>query len=119
MTYTQTNILDLIAEGERLKQEGLDRAVDHADRDIPDWKVRCWSLFLEWLDSKPVGWRFKVEDFRLHVEAQGKIEAPPSKRAYGFISVKGVRAGLIVNKGTVKVNNPNAHRANAGLWEKI
>jgi hypothetical protein len=119
MTYTQTNILDLIAEGERLKQEGLDRAVDHADRDIPDWKVRCWSLFLEWLDSKPVGFTFKVEQFRMHVEAQGKLEGPPSKRAYGLVAVKARNAGLIISMGTAKVNNPTAHRCNAGLWEKI
>lgn len=116
---SQLSILDLIAEGQQKAQEGLQAAVSHADKVIPKWKVRCWELFLEWLDRKPVGFRFKVEDFRLYCEAQGKLELPPSNRAYGLVSVRASRAGLIVSVGTAKVNNPTAHRCNAGLWEKI
>jgi hypothetical protein len=118
MTYIQTNIMDLIAEGERLKEEGLQRALDHAERVVPEWKERCWSLFLEWLDRMPTGHRFLLEEFRLNVEAQNKIERPPSNRAYGFLSVKAAKAKLIFQCGTGKVLNPLAHKANAARWEK-
>lgn len=116
---SQLSILDLIAEGQQKAHEGLARAVDHADRETPGWKERCWTLFLEWLDRMPAGFRFKVEDFRLYVEAQGKLEQPPSLRAFGLVSIRALKAGLIVSRGTVKVNNPKARRANVGLWEKI
>lgn len=114
----QLSLLDAIAEGERLRDEGLERAVTHADKVVPEWKDKCWSLFLEWLDRMPAGHRFLLEEFRLHCEAQGKIEQPPSNRAFGFLSVKAARAKLIFQCGTGKVNNPNAHRCNAGRWEK-
>lgn len=115
----QLSILDLIAEGQQKAQEGLARAVDHADREVPGWKERCWTLFLEWLDRMPAGHRFLLEEFRLHIEAQGKLENPPSKRAYGFVSVKAAKAKLIFQCGTGRVTNPQAHRANSARWEKI
>lgn len=115
----QLSILDAIQEGQQRAESGLLKAVDHADRETPGWADKCWLLFLEWLQRKPKGYRFLVEEFRLHLEAQNKIEVPPTKRAYGFLSRKAARENLIFQCGTGKVVNPDAHRANAARWEKI
>lgn len=46
-------------------------------------------------------------------------EYPPSNRAFGFVSVKAVRSGLIKQVGIKKVRNPIAHCANSALWQRI
>lgn len=113
---TQLSILDAIAEGELLAQEKMHAAVAAANRQHPEWKERCWKLFVEWVMNKPPGYHFMIEDFRLHVECQNKLEKPKSDRAFGFLSAKANREGLIEFAGIEKVKNPKAHRANASVW---
>lgn len=119
MTYIQTDILTLIAEGEALKEKGLQAAVDHANGNTPGWSDKIYSLFKEWLETKRSGYQFKTEDFRVWVELNDKIVTKASKRAYGFICPKAAKSGLIRSAGQTKVNNPTAHRCFASLWEKI
>lgn len=106
-------------EGEQLMQEGLQRAVDNANKKNDKWSDRSWELFKSWLHLKPAHFEFMMEDFRLHLERNGKIETPPSKRAYGFIPLKALREGLIERYGMGHVQNENAHMANATVWIKI
>lgn len=116
---TQLSILDAIAEGELLAQEKMHAAVAAANRQHPGWKERCWNLFKEWVMNKPPGYHFMIEDFRLHVEINKKLEMPKSNRAFGFLSVKGNKDGLIEFAGIEKVKNSKAHRANAAVWSVI
>lgn len=119
MTYIQTNIMDLIAEGERLKQEGLERAVDHAERVVPEWKEIAWDFFQKWLTRIPSGLKFKMEDFRTWAECHD-MPSPPSKRAIGFIPLKAVKEGLIKKCGLTSVTlNPKAHGCFCSQWQKL
>jgi hypothetical protein len=113
---TQLNILDAIAEGERLAAQKMQQAVYAADSANPGWQERCWKLFVEWIFRKPPGYHFMIEEFRLHVDAQKKLEKPNSDRAFGFLSRKGQKENLIQSAGTAQVKNPKAHRANANVW---
>lgn len=106
----------MIREGEELRDQGLNQAVSHAEVVDPGWKDRAWEQFVKWIQSKPTGYFFLIEDFRRICEKENLIEQPPSKRAFGFLSVKGAKAGLIRQNGTAKVKNSTAHRANAALW---
>jgi hypothetical protein len=115
----QTNLLEAIAEGERLKQLGLQKAVDHAETVDPGWKAKAWETFKQWVSEKPVGYRFMMEGFRLWATAQNTLSTPPSKRAFGFLPQKAAREGLIRQDGTAKVQNEKAHRANAAVWVRM
>lgn len=113
-----SNLFDL-KESRLRRDEGIARAVDHANRVDPDWNKRVWELFTEWLGRMPVGFRFMIEDFRLYLDAQKKIAKPPSLRAFGFIPGKAARLGMITKMGTAQVKNVNANCANAGVWIKV
>lgn len=114
----QLSILDAI-ESQNRADEGLQKAVDHAGQVHPEWKERCWGLFRSWLLTKHAGFTFMTEDFRLWVELNNKIEQPPSLRAFGFLSIKALREGLIKHNGTARTTNPKAHRTPANVWRVV
>lgn len=119
MNVQQLNIMDAIREGEILRDAGILQAQENADKKSPRWSEKVYELFTEWAVKKGSGHRFKTEDFRLSVELTGKVSKPPSRRAYGSIAVKAVKAGLIKKVGYAQVSNPLAHRANCVLWQVV
>lgn len=106
-------------EGQALATEGLNRAVTKADNDHPQWSDRCWNLFLRWLGKKQQGHHFLIEDFRIDVFLFRKIEEPQSNRAFGFISKRAVKEGLIVGAGTAKTKSKGSHSTPANVWRKL
>lgn len=104
--------------GEALRDEGLMRAVTHADKEIPKWSERVYEIFKKWLSEKPKGYSFLMESFRLHVEIHKLIEPPPNNRAYGIISRKALAQELVYQRNTGKTTNPKSHCANAALLVK-
>lgn len=113
MSYQQT-IFDAIREGELLRDQGLNQAVSHAVKVDPEWKEKVWSIFINWISGKPKGYFFLMEDFRRQTE--NELPAPPSLRAFGFVSIKAAKQGLVFQRGTAKVKNPRARCANAAVW---
>jgi hypothetical protein len=111
-------VLDIV-KGRENRDRGLRQAVDHADEVTPKWSERVWTIFKGWLLSKPAGYFFLIEDFRLWCDIHKKIETPPSKRSFGFLSVRAAKENLIYQKGTAKVKNPTARCANAAVWVKM
>lgn len=103
--------------GRKLRDEGIQRAVDHADRKEDNWSDTAYQYFKIYLDHKPVGFKFMIEDFREHVS--GVLTDPPHKRAFGSLAVRARKEGLIAHAGYRKVTNPTAHRANASVWSKL
>lgn len=100
--------------GEQLRDTGIQMAVDHAG---DNWKETTWNLFKEFLKDQKEP--FLIEEFRSFCAMKDNYQFPPSNRAYGFISVKAVKNGLIKQIGTKKVSNNKAHCANAALWVNI
>lgn len=108
--------LDLFHTGEMLAEEGLNRAVDKSEADHPGWKERTWELFKEFLSDQTGP--FMVEDFRSFLAMLPDYEFPNSSRAFGFISKRAVKEGLIEFAGHGKVRNVKAHAATAARWIK-
>lgn len=104
--------------GEQLARAGLSLAVDHADKTEPGWSDRCWQLFKVWLSRKPRYFEFMIEDFRSYLNKYDLIENPPSLRAFGMISKRGLKSGFIEHAGICKVKNRKAHATPANLWRK-
>lgn len=109
----------MIHEGIILRDEGLTRAVDHAERVDPGWKDKVWNLFERWIAKKPIGFKFLLEDFRTDVEKFSKLDSPPSKRAYGFIPAKAARLNLIQQVGTQKVKKQRCSYGKCCVLGKI
>lgn len=119
MAYQQSDILSAIADGERMKAEGMQRAIDHADavsEVTPQWSQRAFNTAVEYVRDHPAGFQFKTEDVRLWADIRNKIEQPPSDRAWGGVILKLAKQKLIYKVGHAVVTNPNAHRCFATLW---
>ena len=115
----QLNILDLIREGEVLKQNGLLRAIDHADKVSPQWSQKAFNIAVEYVKNElRSGQQFKSEDIRIWAYRWDKIEKPPHERAWGGVCISMARQGLIEKIGLASVVNPKAHGAIATLWRK-
>ncbi len=105
--------------GRELANIGLDLALETANAEHPEWKERCWRLFWHWLNQKKRPFRFLVEDFRQYVYQNDLLEKPRSERAFGFLSKRAVKEGLILYDGPAKVKNVKAHSANCSAWIKL
>ena len=109
MIQTQFNLT-----GSALRDQGITRAADHAERESPGWSDRALAMLRRYVAE--VGGRFQAEDVRAWAKAHG-LDDPPHKRAWGGVMVKARNKGLIRCIGTQQVDNREAHCANAGLWE--
>lgn len=108
-----------VLTGKELAENGLRVAVNNANREFPGWQERCWGLFLRWIKKRPAGGQFLMESFRNDCKEYSMIEEPNSLRAFGFVSKRAMKEGLIKQIGTAKVSNPKAHNANAALYVKV
>lgn len=117
--YTQGNLLDLIDEGERRKQTGMDKAVDHANAVVESWFEKTYQASLRFISFHPLCYRFMTEELRSWLLERNLVEAPPSDRAWGAITVRLRRDGYIRSNGFAQVTNPKAHRTPASVWQII
>lgn len=99
--------------GIKLKEEGMNKSRDNADRRIVNWSISAYNL-LKVFVNKRVG-TFKAEDIRKFATTMG-LEEPPSNRAWGSLIIKARNEDLIEMVGYSQVDNPKAHRANASVW---
>lgn len=120
MSYQQLNIIDAIREGEILRQQGMQTAIDHADAVTPQWSQQAFNVACEYVrENLRVGQTFKAEDIRIWAYLEDKIVKPPNERAWGGIAAKLAHHGLIEKAGSASVVNPKAHGAIATLWRKL
>lgn len=102
-----------IARAREQRDEGIRRAISHAETELPGWGDRAYRILLDYLRRYTPA-QFMVEDVRRW--AQEQIEDPPSLRSWGAVTLRAARAGLIVKIGYANVKDPNGHRGCATLW---
>lgn len=100
------------------RDEGIQRAVDSAERKDAGWKEKAYDAFKTWLSKWPKGFVFQIEDFRASSDVM-KLPPPPSHRAYGFIPIKARKEGLIKSNGMKATRSATAHRCFASEWQKV
>lgn len=108
------NQYQLNFEAEKARDIGIQRAVDHANKETPSWSDRAVELFLAYCQENK-GANFMTEDVRWYAEALGLPE-PPDKRAWGAIAVMAKRRGLIRSNGYAPQKAVNAHCAPKTVW---
>lgn len=112
----QSSLFDTSTDlGEVLKQRGITLALRNANEEHESWGERAFHFLKAFCKDHP---RFRAEEAREFAEHNG-LEVPKSKRAFGAIVLRAARAGIIKKVGLESVMNPNAHKANAAVWEVI
>lgn len=103
-------------QGELLRDEGIQRAVEHADAVEVDWSERAYR-WLERMRFRRPGFRFTTEQLRAF-SLFDDIPEPPDARAWGGIAVRAARAGLIEATGEFKkCMSPIGHRRDVRVWK--
>jgi hypothetical protein len=107
--YKQTDIFEAI----QARDEGMKKAVDHADDVKPGWSQKAYELLLKFLSEQHGP--FMAEDVRSFA-AMVDFPLPPSGRAWGAVIVRASKNGLIKRSGYAPVKNVRAHMTPATLW---
>jgi hypothetical protein len=109
-----TNEVFVPKTGAQNRDEGIKKAVDHAENNTPGWSITAYQFALSWLSNRSTP--FLGEDIRN--ASLGFVPDPPSKRAWGGILKSLAKNKMIVRIGYGQVKNPNANCANASLWTR-
>jgi len=118
--FDQPAIVFDMVEGKKLADVGLSLALETAEKKEKGWTLLCWQLFLVWLRRNVKrNEEFKIEDFRKHLYDYDLIEKPPSERAYGFLSKRGVKTGFIEFSRVGNCKNKKAHATPVNIWRKL
>lgn len=76
---------------------GMKRAADHADNDSPGWTERAYQALRSYVEGRLHSETFTIEQAR---EVAGLlVDEPPDGRAWGAVTQRAIRAGLIVRTG--------------------
>ena len=93
--------LDSDAVARVRRDDGMKRAVDHADRVSHAWSVLAYQTLIDYLNYRNntgTDAGFLAEDFTGYALAR-RVPKPPDNRAFGAIIQRAARAGLIVKAG--------------------
>lgn len=104
---------DLVDLARQLRDEGIERAAQHADRVHGSWADQAYAAFVLYAAANM---QFTTEDVRLHVESGGILPKPPDRRAWGSIATRAMRAGVVVRLGYVPGKDPSNHMGPRSLW---
>lgn len=97
-------------QGRALRDEGINRAAEHAERVEPDWKDIAYDAFCRIARQHQ---EFTTEQAR-HLSRV--VPDPPDKRAWGQVARRAVRAGIIEKAGYAVADDPKVHRNVVTLW---
>ena len=105
--------------GAQLRDDGITRAVEHADRVTDAWSNTAYWIALRFMaDRMRSGTRqFMIEEVREY--SKDILPEPPSRRAWGAIATRLVKEGKISRVGFRSVKNPRAHCAPCSVWEIV
>jgi hypothetical protein len=97
---------------QQLADDGMNRAVDHADQVEPGWSQRAYDMLEGYALSH---FEFMTEDCRVWAHGEG-LPTPPDGRAWGAVTLRAVKAGLIVCDRYRKTRIPPAHATPRPVW---
>ena len=98
--------------GEQLRDDGIARALAHADDVTPTWATVAAGYLALFARRKT---EFMAEDVRAHAESHG-FAVPPDCRAWGKVVREAARAGLIVRTGYAPNKDPKCHCSPKSVW---
>lgn len=98
-------------EARDARDAGIATAAAHADAVSERWTDRAYLALVEHAQRHPV---FTIEQLRAAV--CGKLEEPPSRRAWGSVARRAAAAGIIAPHGYAAAEDPDVHCNLVTLW---
>lgn len=99
----------------RAAQEGINRAVEHADETVPGWSEVAYE-FIRLHAMRNKGERMTGYEIVQAALAYG-VPKPPTDKAFGGPIQRAARCGVLRKVGTVADQNPERHGSPVTLWE--
>jgi hypothetical protein len=118
---SQLAIFDEVTTARNLRDEAIGRAIDHANVVEPKWAKRAWELFefycstLTAFSKSTSDEEFKTEHFVQYALGHG-LPKPPDNRAFGAITLKAVKSGLITRVRYEAKDDPKSHGQPISVW---
>jgi hypothetical protein len=113
--HPDTHTLDLFALGEAGRDEGMTRAVEHADAVIPGWSDRAMEMLDEYLSQQPG--RFIAPDVRAWAHDRG-LPTPPTALSWGSVIRTAAERGKIKRVGYQQYGNATMHTQSVSVWQR-
>ncbi len=86
------------------RDAGMASALDHAEADVPGWGDRCLDLMRAFAAQERQPWT--CEEFRAYAYAHD-LPPPDEQRAFGPVTQRAIRAGLIRRVGYAPAASSN------------
>jgi hypothetical protein len=86
------------------RNNGMRRAVTHANADLPDWSRNAYRFLVRFARRNH---EFLAEDVVAKAAESNCVEAPPEPRAWGAVIRAAARAGVIRKHGYGLANTSN------------
>lgn len=96
------------------RDSGMTRAADHADAVVGGWSDAAYQFLLDFVGANRDE-NFMTERVRLLAEASG-LALPPDNRAWGAVTSRAVRQGLIRRVGYAPAQT--GHCRPMPVWRK-
>jgi hypothetical protein len=97
------------------RDEGIKRAVDHAEREAPGWQSRAVEFIARF--ARANAGEFFVEDIRTWAHNNG-LDEPPHARAWGAAILLARKRGLVTFVEYRKKPHDGAHKTPASVWRR-
>lgn len=104
------------ASTRELANEGMARAVEHADRAEPSWSTQALTIFWNYAAANP---EFMAEDVRTFAHKILDLPEPPDPRAWGAVVNNAVRRGIVVRDRYETIKIPPSHARPMPVWRSL
>lgn len=94
---------------------GMKKSITNANLVNDGWSRQAHSFLVDFVRIQEG--EFMAEDVR--EKSRGIVPVPPTTRAWGSIIRAAAMSGIIRKVGIRSVKNSTAHRANAGVWQRV
>lgn len=102
-----------VAKGNKLRDKGIKRAADHADKVEENWQDQAYRIFSEYASGHNT---FATEEVREFAHRLKGLADPPDARAWGAVARRAVVQGLISHDHFAESRNPKKHRCPLRVW---
>ena len=101
--------------GRELAEEGIRKSVEHAEDVVPEWRERAF----DWV-QKYAQWHrsLTIEDVKALAYERG-LERPPAEGAWGAITIRARKAGIIRFDTYRESANASQHMKPVRVWHSL
>ena len=93
---------------------GVAAAVAHADRVHASWSDLAYEILYYCAERYAY---LTSESVRQYADNERNLAAPPDKRAWGAIMLRGARSGLLTKEGWTTAKDPKVHCNPISSWK--